>query len=126
MLNKSGNGPPTQEFNWCKNIWNIKTAPKIKNFLWKLKRKAIPVSSNMATRGIPTFNCKTCNDVDDDLHTFLLGPVAASVWNLAPLQNIPSPYLPLIAALLVEASTYTVLPPVGLSIPLWPWILWNI
>ncbi|KAG2265519.1 hypothetical protein Bca52824_072598 [Brassica carinata] len=126
MLHKSERPLVLPEFDWCKNIWNIKTAPKLKDFLWKVVRKAIPVSSNLATRGFPPFNCKTCDTEEDDLHVFLLCSVADNVWNLAPMSSRPSPSTPSIAALLIGASAHTVLPPVGLYIPLWPWILWNL
>ena len=70
---------PLEDFNWAKNIWNVK------DFLWKLVRGAIPTSSNLARRGVPTFNCKHCDGVEDDLHVFLHCRVADQVWNLAPL-----------------------------------------
>lgn len=43
------NVAPVPQFDWLKSIWNIKTSPKIKDFLWKVVRKAIPVSSNLST-----------------------------------------------------------------------------
>ncbi|XP_056842911.1 uncharacterized protein LOC130495527 [Raphanus sativus] len=113
-------------FNWNKCIWNIKTSPKIKDFLWKLVRKAIPVSSNLARRGIPAFNCKRCDCVEDDLHVFLLCSIAEQVWEAAPLANKPLSTTPSMADLIAAASNLTVLPPVGLSTPLWPWILWQL
>lgn len=126
MLHKSERPLVLPEFDWCTNIWNIKTTPKLKDFLWKVVRKAIPVSSNLPTRGLPPFNCKTCDTGEDELHVFLLCSVSDSVWNLTPMSSRPSPSTPSIAALLIGASTHTVLPLVGLYIPLWPWILWNL
>ncbi|KAF3484983.1 hypothetical protein F2Q69_00052693 [Brassica cretica] len=58
-------------FDWLKNIWNIHTAPKIKDFLWRVARKAIPVSENHASSGITPFFCKSCSGIEDDLHVFL-------------------------------------------------------
>lgn len=52
------NSPITQPLDWMKTVWNVKTAPKIKDFLWRLARKAIPVSENLATRGVASFPCK--------------------------------------------------------------------
>ncbi|CAN7081384.1 unnamed protein product [Brassica oleracea var. botrytis] len=43
--------------NWLKHVWNVKTAPKLKDFLWRLVRKATPVSANLERRGIESFNC---------------------------------------------------------------------
>ncbi|KAG2310775.1 hypothetical protein Bca52824_022332 [Brassica carinata] len=107
-------------FDWPKNIWNIKTSPKIKDFLWKLARKAIPVSSNLSSRGIPSFNCKTCDGVEDDLHVFLHFRIATQVWDLAPLACRPSTATPSIATLISLCQMCTVLHPVGLIVPLWP------
>lgn len=77
-------------------------------------------------RGIPDFPCANCGGFEDDLHVFLHCSVADHVWNLAPLGSRPSSYLPSVADLLIELPKLTVLPPVGLLIPLWPWILWNL
>ncbi|KAG2260962.1 hypothetical protein Bca52824_080256 [Brassica carinata] len=68
--------------DWQKCIWSIKTSPKIKDFLWRVARKAIPVSANLATRGLPTFPCKLCGGIEDDLHTFLLCPLAQELGTL--------------------------------------------
>ncbi|XP_018435713.1 uncharacterized protein LOC108808001 [Raphanus sativus] len=113
-------------FNWLKHIWNIKTPPKIKDFLWKLVRKAIPVSSNLTRSGIPAFNCKTCDGEEDDMHVFLTCSIAEQVWNLAPMVLIPNSFTPSMMSLLEIAETFTTLPPVGLTVPLWPWILWSL
>ncbi|KAG2273233.1 hypothetical protein Bca52824_067788 [Brassica carinata] len=62
--------------NWLKHIWNLKTAPKLKDFLWRMVRKAIPVSANLERRGVASFKCKSCDGVEDDLHVFLNCPLA--------------------------------------------------
>ena len=116
----------TSNFNWVKNIWNVKTSPKIKDFLWKVVRKAIPVSSNLATRGVPAFNCKSCDMGEDDLHVFLHCKVADQVWRLAPLVYRPITSFTSMASFIAGANQLTVLPPTGVSVPLWPWILWNL
>lgn len=126
MQSRSEDPTILPDFNWLKNIWNVCTSPKIKDFLWKVVRRAIPVSANLETRGLPSFPCKKCNGIEDDLHLFLHCPIAEQVWSLAPLVAAPSEYTPSIAALLSSASLFTVLPPVGLTVPLWPWILYRI
>ncbi|XP_013709689.1 uncharacterized protein LOC106413463 [Brassica napus] len=112
--------------NWLSHIWNVKTGPKLKDFLWRVVRKAIPVSSNLEKRGFPSFNCKTCGASEDDLHVFLKCPLAEEVWNLVPTQHRPTSALPNVAELIKHGSTFTPLPPTGLTSPLWPWVLWNL
>lgn len=126
MSSHFGAGLISTPFDWNKSIWNVKTAPKIRDFLWRTVRKAIPVSSNLATRGIQEFPCKRCNGVEDDLHLFLQCDIAREVWELAPLAVKPSSATPSMATLISAASSFIVLPPVGLTIPLWPWILWHL
>ena len=113
-------------FDWLKNIWNIHTAPKIKNFLWRVARKAIPVSENLASRGITPFFCKSCGGIEDDLHVFIHCHIAAQVWELVPMVSIPSPLAPSIKTLISEALQLINLPPSGVAIPLWPWVLWSL
>ena len=125
-LNIDDLAPPEFDFNWTKSIWNVKTAPKLKDFLWKVVRRAIPVSANLENRGILPFRCKTCNAREDDLHVFLNCEVVKLVWDLAPLSTRPSSLTPFMASLISNAPFHTNLPPVGLTVPLWPWILWNL
>ncbi|KAG2303410.1 hypothetical protein Bca52824_032061 [Brassica carinata] len=73
---KAKAGQLEHPLDWQKCIWSVKTSPKVKDFLWRLARKAIPVSANLATRGLPAFPCKCCGGTEDDLHTFLLCPLA--------------------------------------------------
>ena len=113
-------------FNWLKNIWNINTSPKIKDFIWKEVRKAIPVSANLERRGMAPFVCKKCGAPEDDLHVFLKCLVAAEVWNLVPTRFSPSPSLSSMADMLTGVQGMIPLPPTGLTSPIWPWILWNL
>ena len=50
----------------------IRPWPKVKDFMWKLVKKAIPLSENLATRGVTPFPCKACGDREDDFHVFPL------------------------------------------------------
>ncbi|RID48701.1 hypothetical protein BRARA_I05196 [Brassica rapa] len=89
-------------------------------------RKAVPVSANLSRRGVPSFNCKTCDVEEDDIHVFLKCRVAERVWELAPFATTPLSSISTIASLIECCNTLTTLPPVGLYTPLWPWILWNL
>ena len=84
------------------------------------------MSANLENMGILPFGCKTCNAREDDLHVFLNCEGAKLVWDLAPLSTRPSSLTPSIASLISNAPILTNLPAVGLTVPLWPWILWNL
>lgn len=112
--------------DWLKDIWNIKTSPKIKDFLWRIAKRAIPVSANLERRGFPSFNCKKCGAHENDLHVFLNCPIAEEVWSLIPTVLQPTSQI-LSATELIKHGKYLVLlPPTGLIAPLWPWVVWNL
>ncbi|KAG2281009.1 hypothetical protein Bca52824_052229 [Brassica carinata] len=104
--------------NWLKHIWNVKTGPKLKDFLWRVVKKAIPVSSNLERRGFPSFNCKSCGGHEDDLHVFLKCPLAKEVWNHMPTAQKPQNSIASLAELIKRGDSYTPLPPTGLTTPL--------
>lgn len=79
----------TDPVNWLKHIWNVKTVPKLKDFLWRIVRKAIPVSANLERRGVVSFKCKKCNRQEDDIHVSLNCPLAEEVWNQLPISQRP-------------------------------------
>ncbi|KAL0800742.1 hypothetical protein Bca101_055917 [Brassica carinata] len=115
-----------QPLDWQKCIWSVKASPKIKDFLWRDAKKAIPVSANLETRGLPAFPCKRCGGIEDDLHTFLLCPHAQEVWTLASIFPVPQVTIPSFHHILKSGSQFITLPPVGCSNPVWPWILWRL
>ncbi|RIA05584.1 hypothetical protein BRARA_K00102 [Brassica rapa] len=51
---------------------------------------------------------------------------ADEVWELAPLAWKPGATIPSLATMLSHGSKIITLPPVGIFIPLWPWLLWNL
>ncbi|RID60989.1 hypothetical protein BRARA_E00169 [Brassica rapa] len=112
--------------NWLKHVWNVKTAPKLKDFLWRILKQALPVSANLERRGVARFSCKKCNGQEDDLHVLLKCTLAEEVWALAPIAQRPSSSLPSMAELLKQGSNFVPLPPAGVTTPLWPWVLWNL
>lgn len=118
-----------ERFDWKGCVWKVKTAPKLKTFLWKLKRKALAVGSNLTCRGLVDNNrCKHCGDTESEMHVMLYCPFAKKVWDLAPLMFKPDSAGQLsINHLLEEARRHINLPPIGLtSTPLYPWLLWNL
>ena len=130
MLSKlHSTAPALDTFKWNSNIWLLSIPPKLKMFLWKLKRRALPVGNNLAIRGITgDFLCKCCGEVENELHILLLCPYARRVWDLAPLHRKPREALITSVALVLEAARrFLPLPPIGLiNSPLGPWILWQL
>ena len=113
-------------FNWKQNVWNVKCSPKIRHFLWKLKTNAMAVGETLLRRGITTDGrCKRCGEMESTFHVMFSCPTAKKVWNLAPEISVPTIYNCLtMSDLLHRCTRMTNLPPVGLSSPLYPWIMW--
>lgn len=111
---------------WLEHVWKVKTAPKLKDFLWRVLKKAIPVSSNLESRGVASFACKKCGAYEDNTHVFLHCPTAEEVWSLIPVALRPSPTMGSPEDIVKNGAKYTPLPPVGLTSPIWPWVMWNL
>lgn len=74
--------------DWLQNVWNIKTAEKIKVFIWKSLQSALPVGEQFAIRNIPVSPfCIRCNAVESIHHMLFTCPYASKVWDLAPLAS---------------------------------------
>lgn len=41
-----------EEFNWSRDLWHLKTSPKLKMFIWKSMNNALSVGTAIASRGI--------------------------------------------------------------------------
>ncbi|KAG7578685.1 Reverse transcriptase zinc-binding domain [Arabidopsis thaliana x Arabidopsis arenosa] len=110
-------------------IWQIKSAPKIKFFLWKAMRNALPIGENLSFRGINTYaTCPNCGLEETITHLFFLCSFAKQVWEIAPFHHLPIVNLTNPLRTVIETSKRLIcLPPVGISDgPLFPWILWTI
>ncbi|KAG2320528.1 hypothetical protein Bca52824_013741 [Brassica carinata] len=128
-LGMTADKPPMETIepvNWLRDIWNIKTSPKVKDFLWRVARRAIPVSSNLERRGFPSFNCKKYGVHEDDLHVFLTCPLAEEAWSLLPTVQRPLSSIATATELIKQGKNFVPLPPTGLNATLWPWVIWNL
>ncbi|KAG2288886.1 hypothetical protein Bca52824_048490 [Brassica carinata] len=126
-LCKVNQGHEDPNFNWNLCVWQVKTSPKLKQFLWKINSNALPVGANLLRRGIEVEGlCKRCGIVETERHLFLQCPYALRVWELVPALIKPDPGTITSSALLLQACRRTVnLPPTGLSeTALYSWILW--
>lgn len=129
-LNDTNPIPPTTvEVDWKKGIWNLQTAPKIKLFLWKIFKGALPVGEALAVRNIGSAQtCALCDSNESINHLFLHCDFACKVWRLAPfLSCIDTRGLLDLATGWQTLCNLKCLPPTGVALgPLAPWILWSL
>lgn len=118
---------PIPNFDWKKCVWQVDTSPKLKHFLWKSNSKALPVGSQLVSRGLPLApTCRRCGGFETELHVLFQCPFAAKVWDMVPSLNKPElESITSVAQLLQQCRRMISLPPTGLgSTPLYPWVLW--
>lgn len=115
-LSKLNGGVEDPEFNWKLCIWQVKTSPKFKHFLWNLNNYAMEVEGR----------CKRCGIVETERHILLQCPFTARVWELVPAVYKPDPNtINTLAALLQACGRLVNLPLTDLNeTALFPWIFW--
>ncbi|XP_056864290.1 uncharacterized protein LOC130511362 [Raphanus sativus] len=118
------------QFDWKKEVWNLKVPPKIQHFLWRVLKEAIPVGSLLAIRGIQSaLNCKRCGELESISHLFTSCPFAVQFWSQVPLLPPTANQAPsLLFSDWYSSQVHRAgLPPLGvISSPLVPWFLWNL
>lgn len=116
-------------FNWKKNVWNLSCAPKVKHFVWKVLKRAIPVGERLVERHIDVDpRCKRCGEIESITHLLFHCRFSQKVWQLAPFTT-DKDYRGIIDLISVWPllCTQACLPPTGIpSGSLFPWILWTI
>lgn len=126
-LCKKNTGESDLEFNWQKLVWSVKTSPKLKHFLWKIKSKAIPVGENLLRRGLEVDGtCKRCGILETERHVFSQCSFSTRTWELVPALHTPLPgSIASPSDLLRSCGRMINLPPTGLyATDLFPWVLW--
>ncbi|XP_056847377.1 uncharacterized protein LOC130498056 [Raphanus sativus] len=124
------NIPPTTplEFNWVKEIWSTKTAPKLILFMWSIIQRALPLGKELQRRGmLSSALCPRCKQEETALHVFFQCPFAKEVWRLIPLKfpvhlAVETDFKDLV----VLARNMVCLPPTGIRVPILPWICWSL
>lgn len=116
------------DFNWQKDIWSIKTSPKLQLFLWSTVQGALPLGVELQRRGMNSAAlCPRCKAVESATHVFFHCPFAKEVWSHIPLAT------PVHIAegvdfkgALVRFRQALCLPPSGVVSPVLPWICWTL
>ncbi|VVA90755.1 unnamed protein product [Arabis nemorensis] len=116
-----------RNFNWMYNVLSLCTSPKIKSFLWRTLSQALPVGATLASRHITSsVKCLRCGGDEDVSHVLFFCPFAQTIWDHAPITSSPSFRRALSTQdKLSEARALLNMPPTGVTIPLYPWILWQ-
>lgn len=70
--------------------WKLKTAPKIRVFLWKILNGALPVAKRLQTRGLRIVDgCMFCGIREESInHIVFQCPLVRQSW---AMSNVPSP-----------------------------------
>ncbi|CAN1164788.1 Putative ribonuclease H protein At1g65750 [Linum perenne] len=75
-------------------LWQLDLPPKIKFFLWRVCRNAVPTKAGLFRKGCGnSLICLTCNDNEETLeHLLFHCPVSLSFWQqIMPLLHYPAP-----------------------------------
>lgn len=111
-------------------IWEVKTAPKIKIFMWKALSNALAVSEELLGRGIKVDpRCQSCGEVGEDInHVLFTCPMARVVW---ATSGFPFPPRGFEHQSLYENFNYLFTCGKNKGVPkdlasCFPWILWMI
>ncbi|KAL9816384.1 putative ribonuclease H domain, reverse transcriptase zinc-binding domain-containing protein [Arabidopsis thaliana] len=78
--------PGSMEFKSA--IWKLKTAPKIRHFLWRIITHSLATGENLTRRHIISDSqCKRCCSADETLdHLFFTCHHAQAIWKSSPLS----------------------------------------
>ncbi|XP_009127063.3 uncharacterized protein LOC103851935 [Brassica rapa] len=117
---------PEDTWNWKKHVWNPPLLPKLKHFLWRIAKKALPTGENLQRRGInANVMCCRCGEAETLPHIFFHCAFAKEVWKLAPLASEVDTSLWTAFKPTLQASySWKVLPPYGFTSNPMPWICW--
>lgn len=111
-------------------IWEVKTVPKIKIFMWKAMSNALAVSEELRGRGIKVDpRCQSCGEVGEDInHVLFTCSMARVVW---ATSGFPFPPRGFENQSLYENFNYLFMCGKNKEVPkdlvvCFPWILWMI
>ncbi|KAG2332543.1 hypothetical protein Bca4012_017886 [Brassica carinata] len=71
-----------------KDVWLLPLPPKLRVFIWKVVRGALPLGDNLETRWLKDLSkCTFCGLRENANHLFLTCDFAKTVWSLAPIAH---------------------------------------
>lgn len=124
--------PPAGSRVFKKAIWKLRTAPKLRFFLWRLLSNALATGTNLVHRGIITYaQCRRCClDVETVEHLFFDCPFVQSIWRGTQIPNgvffNPNCSFEEKFQAILEYSNNVSLSPLMRQIPLWTlWRIWK-
>lgn len=121
--------PPVEKQLW-KNLWKLKTSPKIRHFLWRAMSGALAVAEKLQSRGLCSdVVCKACGQAPETIcHVPFTCPTATEVWRSAHIQSPPASFSQnsvfLNLHFLVACTKRT--QSQQSNIRAFPWIMWNL
>lgn len=73
-----------------KAIWEMKTIPKLQNFMWRCLTNSLAVAVNMAQKRLTRVkDCPRCGDKEETVnHVLFQCSFARVVWALSPLGQL--------------------------------------
>lgn len=125
---ESNNGTSDNDFDWIKDVWAGEFSPKMRAFLWSVIQNALPLGSNLQSRGnISALHCIRCQQRETAIHCFFTCPFAETVWKLIPLlRAVHIAATTSVKDAVVQFRKIICLPPTGITHNILPWVLWTI
>lgn len=81
--------PPPGLLEFQEKIWKLKTAPKLKHFLWRLFSNALAIGTTLSHRGIITApQCRSCCNAEESMDHLFTCDYAQAIWRGARLPNL--------------------------------------
>ena len=89
MLATPSQQPVDPSITAWEKIWNLSVPCKVRNFIWRSCRNAIPTKTNLVRKCvIDESRCTQCHDHQEDvLHTLWYCPNLSQVWDSDPQWN---------------------------------------
>ena len=88
MLQDSSNAQqtPANDSEFWRNLWGMEVPSKVKNFVWRVCKEALPTRRNLFRKKITTFAlCENCRVNDEDCaHATFYCPNLQVVWSSDP------------------------------------------
>ncbi|XP_074293640.1 uncharacterized protein LOC141620746 [Silene latifolia] len=86
---KKGSGASSEGRGLWSRIWKLELPPKIKNFIWRVCKGALPCGINVqkcVVEADPT--CQRClRDIESEVHALVGCPFAQEVWEVASMDD---------------------------------------